>query len=85
MQLNLAYVMATICLAFLSSIIVTTFGIATISSIDLSSAQPVTGDPPCANYLDREERFLDRYEADPDNNGKLESFQSSFKNGGPCF
>lgn len=71
-------------LSFLFSIIITCSSIITIQSMDLSYAQPVSGDPPCENYLEREERFLDRYEADTDNNGKQQSFQSSFKNGGPC-
>ena len=53
-------------------------------SVDFSFAQPVSGDPPCDNYLDREDRFVDRYEADPDNNGKQQSAQSSFQNEGPC-
>jgi hypothetical protein len=68
----------------LQAIIITTLSIASLSFIDISWAQPVSGDPPCENYLEREDRFLDRYEADPDNNGKQESFQSSFQNGGPC-
>jgi hypothetical protein len=33
---------------------------------------------------DNEARFLDRYEEDPENNGKLQSFISSFKNTEPC-
>jgi len=71
-------------LGFLFSIIIAS-SIISVQSIHLSSyAQPVSGDPPCENHLDREERFLDRYEADTDNNGKQQSFQSSFKNGGPC-
>jgi len=70
-------------LSFLFSIIIT-LSISSVLSIDVSFAQPVSGDPPCDNYLDREERFLDRYEGDPDINGKQQSFQSSFKNGGPC-
>ena len=70
-------------LSFLFAII-TTLTVSSLLSVDFSFAQPVSGDPPCDNYLDREERFLDRYEADPDNNGKQESFQSSFQNGGPC-
>ena len=38
----------------------------------------------CENQHEREDRFLDIYEADPDNNGKLQSFISSFKNTEPC-
>jgi hypothetical protein len=41
-------------------------------------------DSQCENQHEREDRFLDRYEADPDNNGKLQSFISSFKNTEPC-
>ncbi len=72
-------------LSFLFAIIVTTFGIAAVSTIDVTLAQSLKEGPECDNYLEREERFLDRYESDPDNNGKQESFQSSFQNGGPCF
>ena len=64
--------------------IITTLTVSSVLSVDFSFAQPVSGDPPCDNYLDREDRFVDRYEADPDNNGKQQSAQSSFQNEGPC-
>jgi hypothetical protein len=75
--------MLKISLSFHFAIIIT-LSVSSLLSVDFSFAQPVSGDPQCDNYLDREEEFLDLYEADPDNNGKQQSFQSSFKNGGPC-
>ncbi len=70
-------------MSFLFAIMIT-LSVWSLLSVGFSFAQPVSGDPPCDTYLEREEEFLDRYEADPDNNGKQQSFQSSFKNGGPC-
>jgi hypothetical protein len=54
------------------------------SKVRLNQKVQAGSDSQCQNQHEREDRFLDRYEEDPENNGKLQSFISSFKNTEPC-